>query len=1016
MIEIRKKSELTRLKPDHLNSKGHISRTLKIALTAIVLILFSKLASAQTAISGEITSDRILSPSGNPFFVDKDIIIDPGVILTIEPGVLMRFQYNTKLICFGTLIAQGTPENQINFYPINPGTSSVLWYGIIFDNAITYMDKDGNYVSGSILSNVTINKAYAAVTLAKGTSMLLERVTIPQSSLGIYIEESSHNIIRNCTISQSDNSGIYLANGFRNHNNVITGNQISGSKDIGICISNDGSHSQNNLISGNTIQQCVTGVQMGNENYHGAGHNKLVNNHIYNNTMAVKLYQDSTLVASNILNRNGDGILLSGSGNDSIINNFIFENSQEAITITSGSSHNVIILNTIAYNKTGIWLKADPGLKSVNNIFLNNTVQNQFVQSLAIEEAPQQPIQGNNILDQPLFQSFNHSSSADLSASQNFWGVNTNAAIDSIIYDKQDQTGRGFVTYLPFLKVPAINAPIPAPSHVRKQQIGNDIIVSWNNVNSADLDNYSVSYGKNDGITYANRVINGKQLFRNMGSFPIMDTIALTALRVKADGKDDQVEGNESSYVYATLAPYAGPDTAICKNSSYEIINSTAIASESLLWTTTGDGHFSEPNQLNPIYFPGENDYLSGEVFLILSAKTADQQVNDAAHIKFYDPSIAYAGADTIISIDTTLQLAGARASNFNKLEWKTSGDGTFDQNNILKPVYTPGNSDTAAGNVKLWITAYSICGSVTDTLQVIIDRGFSMTGTVKAGFSPAAGSTLELYMNNAKSKTLMRKASVAADGSFRFNAVLEGEYYLYVIPGSGQEDKYLPTYFFTSIFWEQAPRVIVKGETGDVDVELQPIYNLPAGQGSISGFCRNDNGSCGDVSVLLYDKLRKYVFRWTRSSGAGLFSFADLPYGTYVLAGVKTGTPVFYSQQIVISPASPDVSQIELQCTSAIFKFSVPAIYLKQDTDTDGDFTMYPNPCRERLSIVYTGDQPATRVRLINSQGVVYNFLIANDNKTENIIDLNAVPAGLYIVEVCTDEVCLVRKKLVKL
>ena len=60
-----------------------------------------------------------------------------------------------------------------------------------------------------------------------------------------------------------------------------------------------------------------------------------------------------------------------------------------------------------------------------------------------------------------------------------------------------------------------------------------------------------------------------------------------------------------------------------------------------------------------------------------------------------------YAGPDAEICDGNQHQCAGT-ATNYDTIFWHTSGNGTFDDINILNPVYTPGDEDISLGNVSL--------------------------------------------------------------------------------------------------------------------------------------------------------------------------------------------------------------------------------------------------------------------------------------------------------------------------
>ncbi|TSA24697.1 MAG: hypothetical protein D4R67_11335 [Bacteroidetes bacterium] len=61
----------------------------------------------------------------------------------------------------------------------------------------------------------------------------------------------------------------------------------------------------------------------------------------------------------------------------------------------------------------------------------------------------------------------------------------------------------------------------------------------------------------------------------------------------------------------------AGPDGTLCTGLSYQL-NGIASGQDSLIWISRGDGTFNNDTILNPLYFPGVNDILAGEVKLLL--------------------------------------------------------------------------------------------------------------------------------------------------------------------------------------------------------------------------------------------------------------------------------------------------------------------------------------------------------------------------------------------------------------
>lgn len=79
------------------------------------------------------------------------------------------------------------------------------------------------------------------------------------------------------------------------------------------------------------------------------------------------------------------------------------------------------------------------------------------------------------------------------------------------------------------------------------------------------------------------------------------------------------------------------------------------------------------------------------------------------------------AGPDAEVCHTTTdYQLAGT-ATDYESLEWSTSGDGTFSALDILNPLYTIGTNDLANGSVVLTLTAYGSNGNSVNNMVLNI-------------------------------------------------------------------------------------------------------------------------------------------------------------------------------------------------------------------------------------------------------------------------------------------------------
>lgn len=85
-----------------------------------------------TLVHGEITQNTTWTLAGSPYIVTNTVTVTEGVKLTIEPGVIVKFDYATKLIVNGSLDAQGAENNKITFTENVEHTVIGHWRGIEF--------------------------------------------------------------------------------------------------------------------------------------------------------------------------------------------------------------------------------------------------------------------------------------------------------------------------------------------------------------------------------------------------------------------------------------------------------------------------------------------------------------------------------------------------------------------------------------------------------------------------------------------------------------------------------------------------------------------------------------------------------------------------------------------------------------------------------------------------------------------------------------------------------------------
>jgi hypothetical protein len=209
-------------------------------------------------------------------------------------------------------------------------------------------------------------------------------------------------------------------------------------------------------------------------------------------------------------------------------------------------------------------------------------------------------------------------------------------------------------------------------------------------------------------------------------------------LMLTANGNASCAPASDAMTLNITQAPTAnaGSDEAVCQGDDVNLSNSattpTASNFSDLLWSSSGDGNFDDQTALTPIYTPGAADIAAGSVTLTLTANSAGAcaPASDAMTVTLTPSPTANAGSDEAVcqgaNLDLSTSTTAPAASNFSDLLWSGSGDGSFDDQTALTPIYTPGVADIAGGSVTLTLTANGngSCTPASDAMTLTITSG----------------------------------------------------------------------------------------------------------------------------------------------------------------------------------------------------------------------------------------------------------------------------------------------------
>ena len=168
----------------------------------------------------------------------------------------------------------------------------------------------------------------------------------------------------------------------------------------------------------------------------------------------------------------------------------------------------------------------------------------------------------------------------------------------------------------------------------------------------------------------------------------------------------------------------AGNDASVCADTTEYTFDTGATAAhvQNLFWTHNGTGSItSGQGTLTPTYEFGTE--VLDEIEFTLTADALDPCANAltrSVKLKINQEPLATIDPVAVVCSDDVVNLSST-VTNYSSLEWSSSGTGTFVDNEIKNPVYTPSEDDKLNG-VTLFLTAFAEapCGNdVTKSIDI---------------------------------------------------------------------------------------------------------------------------------------------------------------------------------------------------------------------------------------------------------------------------------------------------------
>ena len=397
-----------------------MKRTLKILLVLGVVVclgsidgempgLSSKAMADTCMVGGPISTNTTWSTADcDTYVVYGNILVEPGVTLTIMPGVVVAFQETYRLEVRGALTARGTASDSIVFTswpsPQNPEWWNYIWY------------RNSSIDTACSLSYCRIEYATYGVH-CDSASPTISHCRIRKCYTGIYCYNASPEIAQS-NIADNEGSpygsGIYIRGG----SPATFGNVIERNTYRGISVDPSG-HPTSVLITADTIRE----------------------NHKH-------------------------GINLYYGGISAIIRSCdIYLNPERGgIWARLSSNTNVRITNCHIHNNTSTWtgggaIYVEGGFVVIDSNCINDnwtTVSGNTAGGIYFEDVDSARVQYNDICGNsgPTKYAYEvysgEPSSPDIHGEYNWWGTSDSVAISQLVYDYYDNVDLRKFVFAPF--------------------------------------------------------------------------------------------------------------------------------------------------------------------------------------------------------------------------------------------------------------------------------------------------------------------------------------------------------------------------------------------------------------------------------------------------------------------------------------------------------------------------------------------------------------------------------------
>lgn len=296
----------------------------------------------------------------------------------------------------------------------------------------------------------------------------------------------------------------------------------------------------------------------------------------------------------------------------------------------------------------------------------------------------------------------------------------------------------------------------------------------------------------------------------------------------------------------------------------------------------------------------------------------------------------------------------------------------------------------------------------------------------------PATKGTMLLYKIANTKFDVVDTVSLANDGSYAFEKVILDDYQVRGFADTLVHARALPTYYESTIFWEEADTLFLENNVTDLDIysELEPLP--PSGKGVISGTFEEDvpEGSGGRTKLPKPVRQAGVSARRVQGTGRGKeevlvlvayvftdddgrFTLPNLPPATYRLNIQYPGYPMDNSSDIVLVVGEGLQSQITVDAKIQDKKINVKKRIITGLFDTEKfQVRLFPNPAIDHINLYFDEEAKGRSVDVTSIAGKRMINELAEGKEAD--INVQSLQRGIYLLRVKQNGVTVKTLKVV--